>query len=278
MEPWATAGPSVAEPSGSGGAEGDPYAVLGESDRLRQIALALDGRAMLPESVTVEELAEVRQLLARSEEIASERPLSDDSSSSDVITPAEVKNPSEATLEPENDAAGAPAGPQNGDTPESEPVSQAEPQQSQAELVALARAVLPGPMQALGAKNLAKLGDQIACRLEAGWTREQITQVLASRQLPSEIRNLVGLVMARLRDDAPVDDPPASSAAFQPAGAASSGRWSHTLADGRVITRADLDCGLLAVDYNAARSTGRWHSDDRMAFALSRGIEHYLST
>ncbi|WP_048588648.1 hypothetical protein [Corynebacterium pseudotuberculosis] len=41
--------------------------------------------------------------------------------------------------------------------------------------------------------------------LASGWLLEQITAILASLQLPSEVRNRIALVLARLFDDVPVN-------------------------------------------------------------------------
>lgn len=238
-----TAAPSGAEPAGSAG-EGSS---LQWTNRLAAISLALIGQGRLPEGVTDDELAHVRALQA---EMATQEDTGGTgifASDEDVITPVESSRDSAA----EADAQ-----------------------------LELARQVLPAPMQAMGPTHLAKVGGELAKRLEAGWLPDQITAILASRQLPSQVRNLVALVLARLRDDVPVDQPPPAGTDWsaEPSDSPSSQRWSHTLADGRVVTRKDLDCGLLAIDFNHARQSGDWAGDDRMAFAVAVGIERYLTS
>lgn len=234
-----TAAPSGAEPAGSAG-EGSS---LQWTDRLAAISLALIGQGRLPEGVTDDELAQVRALqAAASDENADGVGFS--VSDEDVITPVES----------------------SGNVAAAEADAQLE----------LARQVLPAPMQAMGPTHLAKVGGELAKRLEAGWLPDQITAILASRQLPSQVRNLVALVLARLRDDVPVDQPPPAGTDWS--AGPSSQRWSRTLADGRVVTRKDLDCGLLAIDFNHARQSGDWAGDDRMAFAVAVGIERYLTS
>ncbi|MDY3128130.1 MAG: hypothetical protein SOW59_08435 [Corynebacterium sp.] len=147
---------------------------------------------------------------------------------------------------------------------------------SEGELVELARDVLPGSMQAMGPQHLVRVGRAIEQRVAAGWTRQQITQVLVSRQLPAQVRNLVALVLARLRDDVPVDAPPPEGVLWGGSEAGVVSPWSFELADGRVVTRRDLDCGLLAIDFNAACRSGRWSGGDRMDFAIAAGLERYL--
>jgi len=54
--------------------------------------------------------------------------------------------------------------------------------------------------------------------------------------------------------------------------------WSHTLPDGRVITRRNIDFGLLAIDFRAAQRSGdpRATRGDRLRFAVEQGIEKYI--
>lgn len=148
---------------------------------------------------------------------------------------------------------------------------------SQDELVGLAREVLPEPMQAMAPTALAQVGEMIAERLDAGWTRPQLAAVLRSRELPKHVRSLVALVKARLRDDTPVDAAPPAGTTFAPESETHEvAEWSHELANGRVVTRKDLDCGALAADFHHARAEGSWHGDNRWEFAAAVGIERYL--
>uniref|UniRef100_UPI001C6A622E hypothetical protein n=1 Tax=Corynebacterium senegalense TaxID=2080750 RepID=UPI001C6A622E len=140
----------------------------------------------------------------------------------------------------------------------------------EAEYAKVARRVLPEPMQAMGPSQLATVGRAITERLHSGWTEGQITAVLNSRELPPHVRNLVAVVLARLRDDVPPNQPPPQADNDSPAG------WSHVLPEGRVITRRDLDTGALAQDFHRAVKEGTWQSGDRWAFAVAVGVERYL--
>ena len=132
--------------------------------------------------------------------------------------------------------------------------------------------VLPERMQAIPLRDYSKVAAAIRQRLEAGYSRKQITAILAARCLPDRIRHLTALVMARFRDDLPVNMPPPA--------ASNGGRveWSHVLSDGRVVTRKDLDFGLLAIDFRSAQRSGdpRATSGDRLKFAVDQGIEKYI--
>ncbi len=149
------------------------------------------------------------------------------------------------------------------------------------ELVGLARDVLPVPMQAMGPSQLVKVGRAIAQRIDAGWRTDQVRQVLESRELPSQVRNLLAVVMARLRDDVPVDSPPPPGSDWLVAshrqGCESAG-WSYRLSDGRVVTRRDLDSSQLTLDFWAARESGGYSGDDKWQFAIEQGVERYVLT
>ena len=136
----------------------------------------------------------------------------------------------------------------------------------------LVREVLPEAMQAIPLRDYPKIAAAIRQRLDAGWSRKHITATLAARCLPDRVRHLTALVMGRFRDDLPVDVPPPVS------GAGGVAEWSHTLPDGRVITRRNIDFGLLAVDFRAAQRSGdpRATRGDRLRFAVEQGIEKYI--
>ena len=72
----------------------------------------------------------------------------------------------------------------------------------------LIRDVLPEPMQALPAGDVARVASAIRERIDAGWRKRRIRDTLAARALPPQVRTLSGLVLARLRDDVPVDGAP----------------------------------------------------------------------
>lgn len=191
--------PSTGEPSGSRGGE----ETLHEwTDRLRTISLALIGEAVLPDGVTNEELQAVRELEAQHRAHALEAL---PEAASDVITPVEAETASTDDVASESTVLGQ-------ETPAAERgKATGAADLSQAELVTLAREVLPAPMQAMGPQHLARIGHAIDQRLHAGWSKDDVTLILAMRQLPSNVRNLTALVMARLRDDVPLDQPPISA-------------------------------------------------------------------
>ena len=191
--------PTVGEPSGSRGGE----ETLHEwTDRLRTISLALIGEAVLPDGVTNEELQAVRELEAQHRAHALEAL---PEAASDVITPVEAETASTDDVASESTVLGQ-------ETPAAERgKATGAADLSQAELVTLAREVLPAPMQAMGPQHLARIGHAIDQRLHAGWSKADVTLILAMRQLPSNVRNLTALVMARLRDDVPLDQPPISA-------------------------------------------------------------------
>ena len=138
--------------------------------------------------------------------------------------------------------------------------------------IELVREVLPEAMQAIPLRDYPKIAAAIRQRLDVGYSRKQITAILAARCLPDRIRHLTALVMARFRDDLPINVPPPMASDDNRA------EWSHTLADGRVITRRNIDFGLVAVDFRAAQRSGdlRATSGDRLSFAVERGIEKYI--
>lgn len=139
---------------------------------------------------------------------------------------------------------------------------------AQSDFVQLAQEVLPPQMQAMSPSALAEVGKMIAERVGVGWTKAQITAVLAGRALPDQVKVMAGLVKARLRDDISLDEVPKIGK--------SSLAWSHTLPDGRVVTRRDLDTGTLAIDFHQARIDGLWVGEDRWEFAIAQGVERYL--
>lgn len=151
----------------------------------------------------------------------------------------------------------------------------ADDSQTHARLVALARDVLPEPMQAMAPSALAQVGEMIAERLNAGWTRAQLSAILRGRELPQQVRSMAALVKARLRDDTPVDAAPPAGTTFGNDSQAPR-QWSQKLDNGRVITRKDLDCGAIAADFHHARAAGKWKGDDRWEFAAAVGVERYL--
>ena len=138
----------------------------------------------------------------------------------------------------------------------------------------LVRSVLPESMQALPGGDVARVATALRERLAAGWSEARIRETLAARALPTKVRTLGGLVMARLRDDVPVGAAPRGGSA---GGGGASGRWSVVLADGRVVEASDLDLGALAIAHTAARAEGDPRAlAGRFAFAEAVGVEAFL--
>lgn len=144
----------------------------------------------------------------------------------------------------------------------------------QADSVLLAE-VLPEPMQAIPPRDQPRIAEAIRARLDAGWTREQIRHVLGCRELPDTVRHLTALIMARFRDDMPVDSPPSWTVPHE---AAPRRHWSKTLPSGRVVTAADLDMGQVAIDHYAARDAGLdYAQSSRWAFLDAVDVSVYLT-
>lgn len=140
---------------------------------------------------------------------------------------------------------------------------------------ALLADVLPEAMQAIPPRDQHRIAEAIRVRLDAGWTREQVRHVLGCRELPDTVRHLTALVMARFRDDMPVDSPPSWTA---PPEAAPRRHWSKTLPSGRVVTAADLDMGQVAIDHYAARDAGaEYAQSSRWAFLDAVDVSVYLT-
>lgn len=136
---------------------------------------------------------------------------------------------------------------------------------------ALVYEVLPEAMWAVPVRDHAKITAAIRQRLATGWSRKQITEMLAARCLPDHVRHLTALVLARFRDDIPVGSPPPRS------GQGTRSEWSYTLTDGRIVTRRDIDFGLLAIDFRAAQAANDVRAaGDRLVFAEAVGVERYV--
>ena len=135
---------------------------------------------------------------------------------------------------------------------------------TQVEDSTLVAEVLPAAMQAIPTRSHAQVANAIRQRLDAGWRRGQITRVLGSRALPSHVIDLTRLVMARFRDDLPLDYPPPvivehdpvalATPTAVPATPARKPRW--TLPNGHLVTVRDLDMGRVSIDYLAAQDAG----------------------
>nr|WP_240394019.1 hypothetical protein [Corynebacterium lactis] len=140
---------------------------------------------------------------------------------------------------------------------------------------ALLANVLPEPMQAIPPRDQRRIAEAVRARLDAGWTREQIRHVLGCRELPDTVRHLTALVMARFRDDIPVDSPPSWTVSPD---AAPRRHWSKTLPSGRVVSAADLDMGQVAIDHYAARDAGlEYAQSSRWAFLDAVDVSVYLT-
>ncbi|APT84223.1 hypothetical protein CAQU_03095 [Corynebacterium aquilae DSM 44791] len=72
-------------------------------------------------------------------------------------------------------------------------------------------ACLPSRMaEQLPIVKIPQIASYLAERIDAGWQPGRIRAILDGRALPDEVGNMTGLVIARLRDDVPVDGAPPS--------------------------------------------------------------------
>ncbi|WP_151550487.1 MULTISPECIES: hypothetical protein [unclassified Corynebacterium] len=70
---------------------------------------------------------------------------------------------------------------------------------------------LPSRMaEQLPPSKISQIAGYLGERLAAGWQPGRIREVLDGRALPDQVSNMTGLVIARLRDDVPVDAAPPS--------------------------------------------------------------------
>lgn len=142
---------------------------------------------------------------------------------------------------------------------------------------ALVADVLPEEMQAVPSREYPRLAAAIRERLDAGWNREQMRRVLASRELPDHVRHLTALVMARFRDDLPVDNPPVWNVSVPDQ--RGHRPWSKLLASGRVVQARDLDMGQVAIDHHAAKAAGLDYAQgSRWAFLDAVDVTGYLTS
>ncbi|PKZ20282.1 helix-turn-helix domain-containing protein [Corynebacterium amycolatum] len=142
---------------------------------------------------------------------------------------------------------------------------------------ALVADVLPEEMQTVPSREYPRLAAAIRERLDAGWNREQMRRVLASRELPDHVRHLTALVMARFRDDLPVDNPPVWNVSVPDQ--RGHRPWSKLLASGRVVQARDLDMGQVAIDHHAAKAAGLDYAQgSRWAFLDAVDVTGYLTS
>lgn len=142
---------------------------------------------------------------------------------------------------------------------------------------ALVADVLPEEMQAVPSREYPRIAAAIRERLDAGWSREQMRRVLASRELPDHVRHLTALVMARFRDDLPVEKPPVWNASVPDQ--RGHRPWSKLLASGRVVQARDLDMGQVAIDHHAAKAAGLDYAQgSRWAFLDAVDVTGYLTS
>ncbi|MBI9001616.1 hypothetical protein M0E87_00155 [Corynebacterium sp. CCM 9185] len=72
-------------------------------------------------------------------------------------------------------------------------------------------ACLPSRMsEELPPAKIPQIASYLAERINAGWQPGRIRAILDRRALPDKVGNMTGLVIARLRDDVPVDGAPPS--------------------------------------------------------------------
>lgn len=137
--------------------------------------------------------------------------------------------------------------------------------------------VLPEPMRAIPPRDVPRVAGAVRERLAAGWSAEQIRRGLAARDLPDRVRHLTALVMARFRDDVPVDALPLDGGGGGDASPGCRQPWRVVLDDGRTVGVRDLDMGAVAMAYAQARADGDPRaSGNRFAFAEAVGVEHFL--
>lgn len=138
--------------------------------------------------------------------------------------------------------------------------------------------VLPEAMQAIPGRDRARVVQAIRARLDSGWSREQMHYMLATRELPSHVRHMTALLMARFRDDMPVDEPPSWSVDCDAEDQPQVKRWEQTLPSGEVVTAKDLDMGQVAIDWHAAKAAGVPHAQGtRWSFLDAVDIRPYLT-
>lgn len=193
------------------------------------------------------------------------------SASESVQRSAERVNPEKAPQSPENVHEGA-------ESAISEPMPGYENHNDViSEDSALVADVLPEEMQAVPLREYPRIAAAIRDRLDAGWSREQMHRVLASRELPGHVRHLTALVMARFRDDLPVDNPPVWNVSVPDQ--RGHRPWSKLLASGRVVEARDLDMGQVAIDHHAAKAAGLDYAQgSRWAFLDAVDVTGYLTS
>lgn len=193
------------------------------------------------------------------------------SASESVQRSAERVNPEKASQSPENVHEGA-------ESAISEPMPGYENHNDViSEDSALVADVLPEEMQAVPLREYPRIAAAIRDRLDAGWSREQMHRVLASRELPGHVRHLTALVMARFRDDLPVDNPPVWNVSVPDQ--RGHRPWSKLLASGRVVQARDLDMGQVAIDHHAAKAAGLDYAQgSRWAFLDAVDVTGYLTS
>lgn len=193
------------------------------------------------------------------------------SASESVQRSAERVNPEKAPQSPENVHEGA-------ESAISEPMPGYENHNDViSEDSALVADVLPEEMQAVPLREYPRIAAAIRDRLDAGWSREQMHRVLASRELPGHVRHLTALVMARFRDDLPVDNPPVWNVSVPDQ--RGHRPWSKLLASGRVVQARDLDMGQVAIDHHAAKAAGLDYAQgSRWAFLDAVDVTGYLTS
>lgn len=193
------------------------------------------------------------------------------SASESVQRSAERVNPEKAPQSPENVHEGA-------ESAISEPMPGYENHNDViSDDSALVADVLPEEMQAVPSREYPRLAAAIRDRLDAGWSREQMHRVLASRELPGHVRHLTALVMARFRDDLPVDNPPVWNVSVPDQ--RGHRPWSKLLASGRVVEARDLDMGQVAIDHHAAKAAGLDYAQgSRWAFLDAVDVTGYLTS
>lgn len=120
--------------------------------------------------------------------------------------------------------------------------------------------VLPAQMQAIPPRDYKKIADTIRLRLAAGWDKAQITALLTSRCLPSRIRHLTALILARFRDDIPLTPPVVINQKQD--------EFNWRTSDGKTVKRYDIDWSKVLNWHKQALADGTTTETHRSRFLM----------
>ena len=115
-------------------------------------------------------------------------------------------------------------------------------------------------MQAIPPRDYKKIADTIRLRLAAGWDKAQITALLTSRCLPSRIRHLTALILARFRDDIPLTPPVVINQKQD--------EFNWRTSDGKTVKRYDIDWSKVLNWHKQALADGTTSEKHRSRFLM----------